>query len=144
MRFARRPLGCAWIVILLILCSTALFSIERPALRVDSYIINADLTPQKHHIRAVAELKFTALDDISSAVFDLNNGLRIISVTDTAGHTLPVERFSQDNAVRISLPQTVTKNSSSSLTFSYEGDLFSADDSPVEGLKLAYIAEDSI
>jgi len=144
MRFARLPLGRAWISILVILCSTALFSIERPALRVDSYVINADLTPQKHHLRAVAQLKFTALDDISSAVFDLHNGLRIISVTDASGHTLPVERFSQDNAVRISLPQTLAKNSSSTLTFSYEGDLFSPDDSPVEGLKVAYISEDAI
>ena len=144
MRFARRPLGRAWIGILVFICSTALFAIERPALRVDSYVINADLTPAKHHIRAVAELKFTALDDISSAVFDLNNGLRIISVIDISGRTLPVERFSQDNAVRISLPQPVAKNSSSALTFSYEGDLYSADDSPVEGLKLGYIGDDAI
>lgn len=145
MHFARRPLGRAFIAIFcLLLCPYALFAIERPAIRVDNYIINADLTPSKHHIRAVAEVRFTALDDISSVVFDLNNGLRVISVKDPAGNALSVERFSQDNAIRISLPNPVAKNSTSALTFNYEGDLFSVDDSPVEGLKVAYIGDDSI
>ncbi|HEV2113959.1 MAG TPA: M1 family aminopeptidase, partial [Terriglobales bacterium] len=92
----------------------------------------------------MAEVNFTALDDISSVVFDLNNGLRVISVKDAAGDALSVERFSQDNAIRISLPNPVAKNAGSSLTFNYEGDLFSVDDSPVEGLKVAYIGDDSI
>src|SRR5207253_7974725 len=119
MQFARSPLGGALLSLAILLMALPAAGLEKPRLRVDDYVINADLTPAKHHIRAVAELKFTALDDISSAVFDLNNGLRIISVIDISGRTLPVERFSQDNAVRISLPQPVAKNSSSALTFSY-------------------------
>jgi tetratricopeptide (TPR) repeat protein len=144
MQLARSPLGRALQSLAILLAVTLLpaAALEKPRLRVDDYVINADLTPAKHHIRAVAQVKFTALDDISAAVFELHNGLRVVSVTSAGGAKLPVERFSQENAVRVSLPDTLAKDSSSSLTFTYEGNLASADDSPVEGLKLAYIGED--
>ncbi len=57
------------------------------------------------------------------------------------GQTLSAERVSQDSTVRISLPGTLSKGSSSTLTFEYEGTVQSADDSPVPGLKLAYIGD---
>ena len=38
----------------------------------------------------------------------------------------------------------MAKGSSTTLTFDYEGALANADDSPVEGLKLAYIGDDAI
>ena len=142
MQFARSPLGGALLSLAVLLMALPAAGLEKPRLRVDDYVINADLTPAKHHLRAVAQVKFTALDDISAAVFELHNGLRVISVTSSSGAKLPVERFSQENAVRVSLPDTLNKDSSSTLTFTYEGNLASADDSPVEGLKLAYISED--
>src|SRR5947209_1322042 len=142
MQFARSPLGGALLSLAILLMALPAAGLEKPRLRVDDYVINADLTPAKHHLRAVAQVKFTALDDISAAVFELHNGLRVISVTSSSGAKLPVERFSQENAVRVSLPDTLSKDSSSTLTFTYEGNLASADDSPVEGLKLAYIGED--
>src|SRR5256714_6478729 len=142
MQFARSPLGGALLSLAVLLTALPAAGLEKPRLRVDDYVINADLTPSKHHIRAVAQVKFTALDDISAAVFELHNGLRVISVAAASGAKLPVERFSQENAVRVSLPDTLSKDSSSTLTFTYEGNLASADDSPVEGLKLAYIGED--
>ena len=142
MQFARSPLGGALLSLAILLMALPAAGLEKPRLRVDDYVINADLTPAKHHLRAVAQVKFTALDDISAAVFELHNGLRVISVTSSSGARLPVERFSQENAVRVSLPDTLSKDSSSTLTFTYEGNLASADDSPVEGLKLAYIGED--
>src|SRR5262249_29889891 len=37
---------------------------------------------------------------------------------------------------------TITKGASTTLTFEYEGSLVGAEDSPVEGLKLAYVGED--
>ena len=142
MQFARSPLGGALLSLAVLLMALPAAGLEKPRLRVDDYVINADLTPAKHHLRAVAQVKFTALDDISAAVFELHNGLRVISVTSASGAKLPVERFSQENAVRVSLPDTLSKDSSSTLTFTYEGNLASADDSPVEGLKLAYVGED--
>src|SRR5437762_4638873 len=142
MQFARSPSGGALLSLAILLMALPAAGLEKPRLRVDDYVINADLTPAKHHLRAVAQVKFTALDDISAAVFELHNGLRVISVTSSSGAKWPVERFSQENAVRVSLPDTLSKDSSSTLTFTYEGNLASADDSPVEGLKLAYIGED--
>ena len=120
MQFARSPLGRALLSLAILLMALLPASaLEKPRLRVDDYVINADLTPAKHHLRAVAQVKFTALDDISAAVFELHNGLRVISVTSSSGAKLPVERFSQENAVRVSLPDTLSKDSSSTLDLAH-------------------------
>ncbi len=54
---------------------------------------------------------------------------------------LQVERVSQDSTVRVSLPATLNKGQSDTLIFEYEGAIQSADDSPVQGLKLAYVGD---
>ena len=56
---------------------------------------------------------------------------------------MSAERVTQDSTVRVPLTTPVAKDSSSTLTFEYEGTLDSADDSPVQGLKLAYIGDDT-
>ncbi len=133
----RAPLvGCA-----LLLVATCSFAAEKQRLRVDDYKINAELTPVSHKLSARASVKFTALDDISIATFELNNALRVTKVEDAEGHTLSAERVTQDSTVRVPLPSGLSKDSSSTLTFFYEGVLQSADESPVEGLKLAYVGE---
>ncbi len=119
------------------------FAVEKPRIRVDDYEINAELFPTTHKLTAHAVIRFTALDDINVAVFELHNGLRPTRVVDAAGHALSVERVTQDSSVRIALPGGLSKNVSTSLTFDYEGVLASADDSPVEGLKLAYIGPET-
>jgi len=129
---------------LVLLLAGAASGLEKPRIRVTDYVINADITPKSHHLRAAAKVTFTALDDISAVVFELHNAMRVTGVTDASGEKLSTERFSQENAVRVSLAQGLAKNASSYLIFNYEGELSSADDSPVEGVKLAYISEDSI
>ena len=116
---------------------------EKPRIQVNDYEIDADLAPKTHHITAKAKVKFTALDDISTAVFELNNALRVTRVTTEAGKVLPTERVTQDFTVRVSLPEGLSKNQSQTLTFDYEGVLNTADDSPVDGLKLATIGPDT-
>jgi len=115
---------------------------ERPRLRVDHYDIQAELFPAEHRLQARAEVTFTALDDISIAVFELHNGLRPTRVLDAEGHELSVERVTQDSTVRVMLPAGLARDASTSLTLEYEGVLRSADDSPVWGLKLASIDSD--
>ena len=56
---------------------------------------------------------------------------------------MQVERVSQDSTVRVPLPNGLQKGQSSTLNFEYEGDLISAEDSPVAGLKLAYVGDPS-
>ena len=123
--------------------SAPLSAAERSRIQVNDYVIDADLAPKTHHITAKAKVKFTALDDISTAVFELNNALRVTRVTSEAGKVMPTERVTQDFTVRVSLPEGMSKGQSQTLTFDYEGVLEKADDSPVEGLKLASIGPDT-
>ncbi|HMC31858.1 MAG TPA: M1 family aminopeptidase [Candidatus Angelobacter sp.] len=115
---------------------------DRSRVKAEDYVIDAEIVPKTHHLSARAKVKFVALDDTNFASFELNNGLRITKVLDGNGRTLSAERITQDNAVRVSFPTTLAKGTSATLTFDYEGSLASADDSPVEGLKLAYIGDD--
>ena len=62
-------------------------------------------TPQTHQLKAQARVKFTALEDINIAIFELHNALRPTRVIDANGQTLSVERVSQDSTIRISLPR---------------------------------------
>ncbi|MDP9159539.1 MAG: peptidase M1 [Acidobacteriota bacterium] len=112
-------------------------------LRVDDYQIDAELSPHTHHLTARAKVKFTALDDTNIASFELHNALRVTKVLDEAGKTLAAERFTQDSTVRVQLPKGLAKNASTTLTFEYEGNLDSADESPVQGLKLASIGDET-
>ena len=125
------------------LLSSPLWAAEKARLRVDDYQIDAELTPHSHKISARAKVKFTALEDLNIATFELHNALRVTKVVDAAGKLLSAERVTQDSTIRVPLTTPVAKDSSSTLTFEYEGVLDSADDSPVQGLKLAYISDDT-
>jgi aminopeptidase N len=116
---------------------------EKTRLQVNDYQIDAELNPHAHKIAARAKVQFTALDDLSIATFELHNGLRLTKVTDATGKPLTAERVTQDSTVRVPLPAGLAKNASTTLTFEYEGVLDSADDSPVQGLKLASVNDDT-
>ncbi len=116
---------------------------EKARLRVDDYQIEAELNPHLHQITARAKVRFTALQDVAVAVFELNNDLRVTRVLDDKGQALSAERVTQDSTVRVPLPAGLSKDSSTTLTFEYEGLLENADNSPVPGLKLAYIGDDT-
>src|SRR6202521_2638228 len=132
-----------FLVLLLLLVSLPAWAAERTRLRVDDYQIDAELTPHTHKISARAKVKFTALEDVSAATFELHNGLRVSKVTDDTGQSLSAERISQDFTVRVQLSKPLNKDSSTILTFEYDGTLDSADDSPVQGLKVASIGDET-
>ena len=116
---------------------------DKARLRVDDYQIEAELNPHLHQITARAKVRFTALQDLSVAVFELHNDLRVTKVVDDKNQQLSAERVTQDSTVRVPLPSGLSKDASTTLTFEYEGILESGDNSPVPGLKLAYIADDT-
>lgn len=116
---------------------------EKAHLRVDDYQIEATLEPHLHQISAKAKVKFTALQDLSVAVFELHNDLRVTKVLDEKNQPLSAERVTQDSTIRVPLPNGLSKDSSTTLTFEYEGQLENADNSPVPGLSLAYIGDDT-
>jgi aminopeptidase N len=134
--------------ILFLACSFLLISLpgwaaEKTRLRVDDYQIEAELSPHVHKITARAKVRFTAVEDTNVATFELHNALRVTKVLDAAGKPLTAERVTQDSTVRVQLTTPLVKDSSTTLTFEYEGTLDSADESPVQGLKLAYIGDDT-
>ncbi len=127
----------------IVLLALPLLAAEKTRIRVDDYQIDATLTPHIHQIQARAKVKFTALQEVSVAVFELHNDLRVTKVTDEKGQLLSAERVTQDSTVRVPLPAGLAKDASTTLTFEYEGQLDSGDNSPVPGLKLAYIGDDT-
>src|SRR5579863_7466953 len=116
---------------------------EKTRLRVDDYQIEVELAPHLHQMTARAKVKFTALQDLSVAVFELHNDLRVTRVLDEKNQPLSADRVTQDSTVRVPLPAGLSKDASTTLTFEYEGALESGDNSPVPGLKLAYIGDDT-
>ena len=128
---------------LLVLVTQPSWAAEKARLRVDDYQIEATLEPHLHQMTARAKVRFTALQDLSVAVFELHNDLRVTKVLDDRGQPLSAERSTQDSTVRIQLPSGLSKDASTTLTFEYEGTLENADNSPVPGLTLAYIGDDT-
>src|ERR1700676_4111642 len=134
---------CSSLALLLAFVAVPSQAAEKARLRVDDYQIDAELTPHLHQISARATVKFTALQDLSVAVFELHNALRVTRVLDEKNQPLSAERVTQDSTIRVPLPAGLSKDSSTTLTFEYEGILETADDSPVPGLKLAYVGDDT-
>src|SRR5580700_5875193 len=85
------------LALLMLLGSLPAWAAEKTRLRVDDYQIDAELTPHAHKITARAKVKFTALDDLSIATFELHNALRVTKVVDAAGKLLSAERVTQDS-----------------------------------------------
>jgi aminopeptidase N len=141
-RLSRRAVA-TYLVLTLLVAAIPALAAEKMKFRVDDYQIDAELTPHSHKIVARAKVKFTALEDLNFVSFELNNGLRVTKALDDSGKSLPVERIAQNFTIRVQLPANLTKDQSTSLTLEYDGDLSSADDSPVQGLKLASINDDT-
>ncbi len=143
LRRARSVLSGFSALLLLIFFSQPSSAAEKARLRVDDYQIEVELTPHLHQLSARAKVKFTALQDLNTAIFELHNGMRVTKVLDEKNQPLSAERVTQDSTVRVPLPTGLSKDASTTLTFEYEGEIESADDSPVAGLKLAYIGDDT-
>jgi tetratricopeptide (TPR) repeat protein len=146
-RPARRALGFTVVfflaLALLPVANRQALAAEKTRLHVDDYQIDVQLLPQTHKLTARAAVKVTALEDLNVAAFQLNNALRITKLTDANNKPLTPERNTQDSTVRFALNTGIAKNASTTFTFEYEGTLESADDSPVQGLKLAYVGPET-
>jgi aminopeptidase N len=113
----------------------------RAQLNITGYVITADLDPAANHLTATADVTFTALEDLTQATFELNNGLNITKLTDSRGTALSSERLTTNSTVHVSLPSPLVKSSSNTFHFEYSGTLLNSDTSPVEGIKLAAVAD---
>ena len=131
------------LILLLVAWPSSSWAAEKARLRVDDYKIEAELTPHVHQISARVKVKFTALQDLSVATFELHNALRVTKVLDANNQPLSAERVTQDSTIRVPLPSGLAKDASTTLTFEYEGQLETVEESPVPGLKLAYVGDDT-
>src|ERR1700678_3413655 len=126
--------------LLMVSAGPHLFAAERSTINVTEYVIDAQLDPSDHSLKATARVTFTATDTISAAVFELHNALKVDSVTDAQNHPLNGER-GPNATISIALPSPMKKGASSTFIFVYEGTLSWSEESPVEGLKVASIGD---
>src|ERR1700730_2494303 len=143
LRRAQSVLSISLTLLSLAFVATPSRAADKTHLRVEDYQIEVELTPHQHQISARAKVKFTALQELSVAVFELHNNLRVTRVLDDKNQPLSAERVTQDSPMRVPLPAALPKDASTTPTFEYEGQIETADDSPVPGLKLAYIGDDT-
>src|SRR5450755_1081948 len=137
-----RKLAACLVLAFLTLCLPA-WGAEKIRFHANDYQIDAVLNPHEHKNTARVKITITALEDLNIATFHLHNDLRLTKVTDATGKPLTADRLPQDSSVRVSLRTQVSKDQSTTLTFEYDGVLDSADDSPVSGLKLTSINDDT-
>src|SRR6202035_751643 len=116
---------------------------KRARIDVENYVIDADINPHTQALTANVKVRFVPLDnDVSSVSFELNNALNVSRVVDDAGRQIPASRSTQDFSVQLSFPAPLAKGKATTLTFTYDGRLTGAEDSPVSGIKFAAIQND--
>jgi aminopeptidase N len=125
---------------LLGLAGPHVFAAERSNISITGYVIDAQLNPAEHTLKATARVTFTATDNVSAAIFELHNALKVDSVVDEQRHQLTGER-GPNATISVALPSPLSKGAKSTLTFVYEGTLSGSEESPVEGLKVASIGD---
>ena len=120
--------------------ATHLYAAERSNINITGYVIDAQLDPAEHTLKATAKVTFTATDTVSTAIFELHNALKIDSVVDEQHHPLSGER-GPNATISVALPVPLSKGAAATFTFVYSGTLSGTEESPVEGLKVAAIED---
>ena len=116
---------------------------KRPRIDVESYTIDAQINPDTQTINARAAVRFTPLDDqTTAAVFELNNNLNVSKIVDDKGQSIASAGNQQDNTIRLTFPGALPKGQPAVVTFTYDGRLTGAEESPVYGIKFAAIQND--
>jgi aminopeptidase N len=104
---------------------------------VTRYTIDAELFPSTHILSAKVRIDFTPRADLTSLRFELHSALRVEEVLDAAAKPL---RFRQEGlSLQVDFLNPLLQNKPSWITVRYGGPLASADGSPIENLKLAYV-----
>jgi tetratricopeptide (TPR) repeat protein len=110
---------------------------------IDHYKIDAEINPRTQSLTATVETHFSAVDNnVSTVAFELNNALNVSRVVDDAGRQIPASRSQQDYTLRLTFPEPLIKGRPMTVTFTYDGRLSGAEDSPVYGIRFAAIHQD--
>lgn len=134
----RAPLGVLFVAGVLILHVPAAHAQSSlPRFEVTQYAIAAELFPSTHMLAAKARIEVVPKADASSLLFELNSALKVKSAVDAAGKNLNYRQEGLNLQVEFLSPLPAAKPAT--ITVEYEGTLATADGSPVENLKLAYV-----
>ena len=104
---------------------------------VVNYTIDAELYPSTHVLSSKAKIDFLPSSDLTTISFELHSYLRVENVQDAVGKPLAFRRDGLNLTVDFINPQV--EGRLSSIMVQYAGPLASADGSPVENIKLAYV-----
>ena len=108
-----------------------------PRFEVTRYVIDAELFSSTHLLAAKARIDFIPQAALSSLSFELHSSLKVKSVVDVAGKNL---NYRQDGLnFQVDFLNPLPSAKPSSITVEYGGTLATAEGSPVENLKLAYV-----
>jgi aminopeptidase N len=140
-RLFRRAWLCAASLALLVLCvQTAGRAQTAPNFDVTRYAIDAELFPSTHILTAKARIEFVPDMDLTTLNFELHSALHVDKVTDASGAEL---RYEQNGlSFRVDFLNPLAQGSPSFITVNYGGPLLSAEGSPIENLKLAYVGSE--
>ncbi len=107
---------------------------------VSHYQIDAQLFPTTHVLKAKVRVDFVPTAGVSSLTLKLDSNLRVSHAADSSGQAV---LFKQDGiTLNLTLPSLINPGKASSVEIVYSGTLDSADGSPVENLKLNYVASE--
>ena len=117
---------------------------RKNAFHAVNYEVNAALFPANQALSARVKIDFEAKEASATVEVELHQDLTVQVVSGAEGKPLTFQRNS-DAPLRLSvtLPQTVIAGQRVTLTFDYAGPLANDDTSPVKGVRLAYISENS-
>lgn len=108
-----------------------------PRFTVTHYTIDAQLFPTTHLLQAKAQIDFVPQAGMNSLSFELHGALKVSSAVDSTGKSLNYRQEGLNLSVDFLSPPE--PGQPSSITVEYSGTLATADGSPVENLKLAYV-----
>jgi aminopeptidase N len=117
--------------------SQAQVQASSPNFEATNYTIDAEMFPSTHLLSAKARIGFVPKSDLTVMRFELHSALRVKKANDSTGQPIT---FSQEGLnLQFSFVNPQVAGKPSHIEVEWGGSLASADGSPVEGLKLAYI-----
>ncbi len=129
-------MGAALILLTLLLAPSRVAAQAR--FEVTHYAIKATLDPPTHGLTASARIDYVPESDLSTLSLNLASSLQVKNVTDGAGQNVVFHQEGQQLTLALNGPQAGGKTGT--INVDYGGTLASAEGSPVEDLKLAYVA----
>jgi aminopeptidase N len=122
---------------LLLALSSARAQSSLPRFEVTHYSIAAELFPSTHMLSAKARIDVVPGAELSTLLFEMHSALRVKSAVDATGRNLSYRQEGLNLQVTFLSP--LPAGTPVSITVEYEGTLSTAEGSPIENLKLAYV-----